>query len=610
MNRQLASLVLPLILLLASAAHAGFRNQVLAVDLKQFDGREVLLVRSSHDMSVQNGYNRNADAATISILLPAVSAGQFASNVSEHALVSGFLLLDSAEGTELQIGLSRAELTSQQYLRISQPSRRSLMVEVFGSENDRNSLAPVINPLESLEPGPEAEYVKPERRAPEAPSLPAVDVDSLGVATFDLSQFDSQQVLAHAADSGLLNLKGRVVVETEDLGSLTVSPAGQSLANWMPAQPPGEIYLSGSRREIDEFLQGLDDGSIYSQAPLGEYWADNKPGQRRSSYRDGSSVDSRQRLKDDPHSGLFYDGFSPQDTRLSDIRVTLQAPGGMNLYDVINYLSEISGISIMIDPYAFDDPTGGPRDPKVPDPPSSADGSPGFRDADQFMPQNASRGGTFVGNLVNVPFDTALKLILGTHNLEFAVYGGGSGRPGQSGSGMSGQGRGAQAYGDKPVILVTSPERLNQELEGTNEINMYQFHYADPDVMTDMLDSLGMLPGTDSGWYIYRGGGGNGGGLGGGNGGGFGNGGGGGGRGGANGSRGRINGGFANGMRGDGELGGTAGLRRSNGMLVYRGSSRMPVLREVSDALEQGRTVIRLILSPERDGQLVTVFAN
>jgi hypothetical protein len=33
-------------------------------------------------------------------------------------------------------------------------------------------------------------------------------------------------------------------------------------------------------------------------------------------------------------------------------------------------------------------------------------------------------------------------------------------------------------------------------------------------------------------------------------------------------------------------------------------------LREVSEALEQGRKVIRLVLSPEADGQLVTLFAN
>ncbi|MCB1219868.1 MAG: hypothetical protein H7A35_09815 [Planctomycetales bacterium] len=608
MSRQLSGILLTmLLLLLSSTAFAAFRNQVLAVDLKQFDGREVLLVRSSHDMSVQTGYNRNADAGTISILLPAVDSGQFASYIGDHSLVTGFVLQDGPDGCELQVGLARPELTSQQFLRISQPSRKSLMLEVFNSDEDRSRLSPVVNPLDSLQPGELAEYVKPERRStPSEPQLPAVEVSSLNIATFDLSGMDSQQVLSHAARSGLLNLKGRVVVETEDIGSLTVTPAGQSLANWMPAQPPGEIYLSGNKKEINEFLNGLEDGSIYSQAPLDEYWTENKPGRRSSSYRDGSSVDSRRRLKDDPHSGLYYDGFSPQDTQLSDIRVTLQAPGGMNLYDVINYLSEISGISIMIDPYAFDEPTGGVRDPKVPEPPSGADGTPGFRGADQFMPQNAARGGTFVGNLVNVPFDTALKLILGTHNLEFAVYGGG-GRAGQSGSSMSSDGK-ARAYGDKPVILVTSPERLNQELAGTNEINMFQFHYADPEVVTDMLDSLGMLPGTDSGWFIYRGGGGGSfGNGGGGGGGGFGGGGGNGGGGG----RGRVgSGGFAQRMSGDDELGGTASLRRSRGMLVYRGSSRQPVLQEVSEALEQGREVIRLILSPEQDGQLVTLFAN
>ncbi len=600
--KQLITIAVLFGLLLSTAASAAFRNQVLAVDLKEYDGREVLLVRTSHDLSVQNGYNRNVDAGSISILLPAVRTGDFASYTGSHSLITGFVLVEGTDGTELQVGLARQELTSQQYLRISQPSRSSLLVEVFNSDEDRNTLSPVINALDSLEPGELAEYQKAQRSAaPAVPQLPQVDVDALNISTFDLSDLNPQQVLSLAAESGLINLKGQVVVETEALGNLSISPAGQSLANWMPAQPPGEIYLSGKSADINDFLDGLNDGRIYSQAPLQDYWAEHKSGRRTSSYQDGSSVDSRRRLKDDPHSGLYYDGFSPQNTQLSDIRVTLQAPGGMNLYDVINYLSDISGISIMIDPYAFDEPTGGVRDPKVPDPPAGADGTPGFRGADQFMPQGTSRGGTFVGNLINVPFDTALKMILGTHNLEFVVYSG-SGRPGQSGRSMSSRGDRPQAYGDKPVILVTSPERLNQELQGTNEIGLYQFHYADPDQVTDMLDSLGMLPGTDSGWYIYRGGGnsGSGGGFGGGGGGGNGGGGG----------RGRVGSGFANRMNSDSELGGTAMSRRSRGMLVYRGSSRQPVLQEVSEALEQGRSVIRLILSPEQDGQLVTLFAN
>jgi hypothetical protein len=594
------------LLLLSAVASAAFRNQILAVDVQEYSGREVLLLRCSHDMSVQSGYNRNVDAMTISIQLPAVSPGEFSSNLGEHSLISGFLFTENEEGSVLEVGLSRQELTSQQHLRISQPSRTSLMLEVFGSADDRDSLSPVVNALENLELGALAGYVAPQRNGERSldSDMPLLDAGELGVSTYDLRTSEPLRVLALAADSGLLNLRGRVVVETEDIGTMTINPAGQSLANWMPEQPPGEIYLSGKPNDINRFLNALDDGSINQLAGLGDYWEDNKPRARSSSYRNGSSTDTRRRLKDDPHSGLYYDGFSPQNSQLSDIRVTLQAPGGMNLYDVINYLSEISGISIIIDPYAFEEPTGGPRDPKVPEPPLAAAGGPGFRGADEFLPQGGSRGGTFVGNLINVPFDTALGMILGTHNLEYVVYDG-SGQPRQSGNAMSGGGGRPQAYGDKPVILVTSPERLNQELEGTNEINLYQFHYADPDQMTDMLDNLGMLPGTDSGWYIYRGGG-NGTGSGGGGGAGGGNGGGGNGDGG----RGRVGTGFANNMRSGDGLGETASIRRSNGAFVFRGSSRQPVLREVSEALEQGRTVIRLVLRPEDTEQLVTLFAN
>ena len=57
------------------------------------------------------------------------------------------------------------------------------------------------------------------------------------------------------------------------------------------------------------------------------------------------------RLKDDPADGLYYSDYMPGGVHLSDILVTLDASSGLNLYDVLNYLSDISGISLLIDPY-------------------------------------------------------------------------------------------------------------------------------------------------------------------------------------------------------------------------------------------------------------------
>jgi hypothetical protein len=297
-------------------------------------------------------------------------------------------------------------------------------------------------------------------------------------------------------------------------------------------------------------------------------------------------------MKDDPYGGMYYANFLPGGTILSDVRVTLPAMNGMNLYQVLDYLSTISGISLIIDPYAFDAPTGGARPPKVPEMPPAMDNQAGYRRGEVFDPQMPS-GGTVIGNFVDVPFDAALRLILETQQLEFVVYDSGSGASNHRyGKKQVGSGDGSDKYA-KPVILVTSRERVEQELSGTNEIDLYQMHYADPGIMTNILANFNLLPGTDSGWYIYNGNGSGSGQGAGGQGGGSQNGGG--------GSRGGIGGSMA----GAGKPGG--GL---SSILVYRGQNRAPVEDAVAQAVADGLSVIHVLLRPEASGQLVTLFAQ
>ena len=216
--------------------------------------------------------------------------------------------------------------------------------------------------------------------------------------------------------------------------------------------------------------------------------------------------------------------------------------------------------------------------------PPAGESGPGFRPAGEFGPPLAGSTGSVIGNFIDVPFDTALRLILQTHQLEFVVYGGQAGQEGAR-YGRSDQKNG-ESY-EKPVIMVTSKERLEQELKGQNRIDLYQFHYADPGQVTDLLGQFDLLPGTNTGWYIYQGSGGNsgqGGGQGGGNNGGRYGGGGGGGRGGG----------------GNGPGGGMSGL------LVYRGDSREPAEQAVQSALASGRSMVRVLLTPENDPNLLT----
>jgi hypothetical protein len=46
------------------------------------------------------------------------------------------------------------------------------------------------------------------------------------------------------------------------------------------------------------------------------------------------------------------------------------------------------------------------------------------------------------------------------------------------------------------------------------------------------------------------------------------------------------------------------------GVIVYRGSTRQPVLSEVQRALERGDNVIRVLLDGDREGKYVTLFAR
>jgi hypothetical protein len=112
--------------------------------------------------------------------------------------------------------------------------------------------------------------------------------------------------------------------------------------------------------------------------------------------------------------------------KYSDILVSLNLQGA-DFREVLMFMSEISGVTIMLDPYWDDDPTGGRRRPGGPGsgelPPTESATPPGqFREAGVFQATIPREGiGSLTMNLVNVPFDLALDLILTSVNLEKIV---------------------------------------------------------------------------------------------------------------------------------------------------------------------------------------------
>ncbi|MBN2082137.1 hypothetical protein JW859_08005 [bacterium] len=586
-------MVLLAVVMVPLAGFASFPRQLVDARLVEMADRDVLVLRSDDAMPGVNTYKRHPEQNALSFVLSRVGCEQLAAPAAATPLIAGveFDELADSSGTTVMVRLASGDLLNADYFRFSQPSRGVLMLEVFPGAEVKQT-ASRLTDVDNLAPPPQpSAKVAPPAEAPLEPLAEPFDADALGISTVDLSTAEPSRVLGLAAATGLLDLESVTEVATENWGELTIKPAGMSFVSWTEKTPPGELYLSGTPDQIAQFMQRADASLLERQPTLAQFWVANAP-RKKASPTMGSAGGSAlpQSAKDDPLAGLYYaeiggggGGF------LSDVRVSLPAMNGMNLYDVLNYLSLISGISLMIDPYAFDEPFGYSRPPKVPEEQGEQDSGPGYRNAGIFDPQLGGSG-TVMGNFVNVPFDLALELILEVHGLEYVVYNTG----GATGSGGSRYGQPAGAGGgyQKPVVLVTSRERLEQELAGQNEIDLYQMHYADPDQVTNILGDLNLLPGENSGWYIYRGSGGGTGSGGGGNPGGGGSGGSGGGAGGGGG-------------------GGMAPNRAPvPDAVFYRGSTRGPVEEQVAAAVDAGQSVIRVLLAPEDTGMLVTGFAK
>jgi hypothetical protein len=179
----------------------------------------------------------------------------------------------------------------------------------------------------------------------------------------------------------------------------------------------------------------------------------------------------------------FQQGEQP----LSDVLINLQAAGGISVFSILNFMSEVSGISIIIDPYITTAPIGGVSNRQPLETLEFNAGQPiaGFREAANFNGNLNFQGGTVVGNFREVPFDTALKLICDSHNFRYKVF------------------RDPKDPYAKPIIYVTSRERLEEETPGANVVDFYQLHYADPGQIYQILYNLDLLPSIYVGWYVY-----------------------------------------------------------------------------------------------------------
>lgn len=204
-------------------------------------------------------------------------------------------------------------------------------------------------------------------------------------------------------------------------------PAGPvSLVTITPLEPGNNPGLAqASEYKVEITFRAAPSSSLINQQPAvpGQ---DSRiiagftfPPERSSNSRPlGGGRSSRSDAEDPGAPGRYKLPLMPP-AHYSDALVTLKVNGG-DFREILWLMSEIGQVSIILDPYWFDEPTGSKRGVG-----GGVDGSidpgeraPGFRPGGGFDPQAPREG---VGNLSldfkEVPFDLALDLVLQAVNL-------------------------------------------------------------------------------------------------------------------------------------------------------------------------------------------------
>lgn len=340
---------------------------------------------------------------------------------------------------------------------------------------------------------------------------------------------DADRLLSRLFTAGILPVHGDFRIYAPGRPAITASNPASGLPEIVDETPPDFIIFAGSRAELQKVANALDiSAEKISQAQslrdaLAGRDTSHIPKMRREPQTHERGYDDYPSYSTESRGFMqLVEYMQGRPNQLSDVRVTLDASGGLDFFDCMTILSEVSGISIIVDPYAFQSPVGGRREPIQTTPTPGAPRGGGFRDSSDWSPAGRGSGGPapFHGRFLDAPFDVVFTTIVSANNLAYMVI------PNES-----------DPYG-KPILFVTSRERMEHELKmkGAGSASFYQPHYMDVNQLGDILLNMDVVPSIDSGYYVYRGGqinggggtgggtggGGTGGGIGGGGGGGIG----------------------------------------------------------------------------------------
>jgi len=197
-------------------------------------------------------------------------------------------------------------------------------------------------------------------------------------------------------------------------GSKLVRGAGIRRVSWEPSADATLVDIEFSRPpsyHLINAVAGTEDRPQTPQVLAGFGFEPNGADQRARPILGGSQAGGSH--QPDEYGTYKLPEFPP--VKYSDALITLDVRN-TDFRDVLWLMSQIGNVSIVLDPYWADEPTGGPRTPGGGADPGSGGGGggePGFRPGDEFLPQVPREGtGRLTLSFKNVPFDTALELVL------------------------------------------------------------------------------------------------------------------------------------------------------------------------------------------------------
>ncbi|MEZ5337751.1 MAG: hypothetical protein R3F46_05755 [bacterium] len=189
------------------------------------------------------------------------------------------------------------------------------------------------------------------------------------------------------------------------IGSERIMGKGLRRISWEPAEGGTRFNLQFANLPEYHVLNAMGGTQLHPNVPqvLASFSFDPEKFRKRTLMGVRRERSDEEIARDSQYGDYDLPGFP--DTEYSDARVTLKVVNG-DFREILWYMSEIGNVSIMLDPYWGDEPTGSKRPP-------GGGVDPGTDPGDGFTPGLIRNGvGQLTLNFDNVPFSEALDLIL------------------------------------------------------------------------------------------------------------------------------------------------------------------------------------------------------